>query len=82
MPFRLSFLIRTFSIIAPELIGMVGDVLLVVVSDRLVFGSTTTPSAVVYILQIAPFALPDLVIALGDSKRVSLNFGDLRGSAR
>ena len=29
-----------------------------------------------------PFALPDHVIALGDSGRVSLNFGDLRGSAR
>ena len=82
MPFRLSFLIRTFSIIAPELIGMVGDVLLVVMSDPLVFGLTTTPSAVVHILQTAPFALPDLVIAFGDFERVSLNFGDLRGSAR
>jgi len=40
------------------------------------------PSAVVYILQTTPFALPDYVIALGDLGRVSLNFGDLRGSAR
>ena len=66
MPFRLSFHIRTFSIIAPELIGMVGDILLVAMSDRLVFGLTTTPPAVVHILQTTPFALPDHVIALGD----------------
>ena len=70
MPSRLSFPIRTFNIIAPELIGMVSDVLLVAMSDRLVLRSATTPSAVMYIAD-RPVALPDHVIALDDSRRIS-----------
>ena len=38
------------------------------------------PLAVMYILQTTPLALPDHVIAPGDPGKVSLNFGDLRGS--
>ena len=57
----------------PELVGKagnVGDVLLAAMSDRLVFRSATTPSAVVYIAD-HPFAPPDHVIALDDSRRIS-----------
>ena len=50
--------------------GGVGDVLLAAMSDRLVFRSATTPSAVVYIAD-RPFAPPDHVIALDDSRRIS-----------
>jgi len=57
----------------PELVGMagdVGDVQLAAMSDCLVFRSATTPSAVVYIAD-RPFAPPDHVIALDDSRRIS-----------
>jgi len=57
----------------PELVGIVGDVgymLLVAMSDRPVFRSTKTPSVVVYIAD-RPFAPPDHVIALDDSRRIS-----------
>jgi len=57
----------------PELVGMVGDVgdvLLAAMSDRLVFRSATTPSAVAYIAD-RPFTPPDHVIALDDSRRIN-----------
>jgi len=57
----------------PELVGMVGDVgdvLLAAMSDRLVFRSATTLSAVAYIAD-RPFTPPDHVIALDDLRRIN-----------
>ena len=52
------------------MVGDVGDVLLAAMSDRLVFRSATTLSAVAYIAD-RPFTPPDHVIALDDLRRIN-----------